>query len=79
MSEIKQLPELKEEWQYRERHELEVRAVLKEDGCMSAKNELRSWHGQRTQAKLDAAGHPKLDYKTCSCHAKFPVDKLSGF
>jgi hypothetical protein len=67
---VKTLPPLEHEWQYLERHETQVRAVLKADGCMDDKNQLRSWHGKKSNDALDAAGHPTLDYKSCSCHPK---------
>lgn len=65
---IKSLPTLTYSWQYHERHDVTVRQVLKDDGCMDRLNRLRSWHGNRTQDKLEASGHNKLDFHSCSCH-----------
>jgi hypothetical protein len=55
------------EWQLRERHETDVKRILREDGCMDQKGQLRSWHGKRTNDALEKAGHDKLDFFNCRC------------
>jgi len=59
-----------EQWQLRERHEKEVREVLREDRCMDSLGRLRSWHGMRTVVKLEAAGHTNLDFFQCRCRTQ---------
>ena len=51
-------------------HDLEVNAVLREDGCMDVAGRLWSWHGKATLEKLAKAGHTNLDFWKCKCVAK---------
>ena len=53
-------------WELHEKHEKEVRQVLKDDKCMDSKGQIRAWH-KDTDDKLLAAGHDKLDFKSCKC------------
>lgn len=55
-------------WQRLQKHEEEVRAILKEDGCMDSQNRLRSWYGKQTDDKLKEAGHTSLSFDKCACH-----------
>jgi hypothetical protein len=56
-----------EKWQLHEKHEKEVRAILKETGCMDQKNQLRAWK-KEADIKLEAAGHTSLSFDKCKCN-----------
>ena len=57
-------------WELYEQHEKQVRAILKEDGCMDSLNRVRVFHGKRTDDKLLAQGHDSLGFNTCKCGLK---------
>lgn len=67
---IKTLPPLQEKWQYHERHVNDIRAALKANKCMDQKNQLRAWHGQRSQDAMEESGHNHLAFKDCCCYPK---------
>ena len=56
-----------EDWERKQDHENEVRAALKDLGCLDEEGRLRTWHGPAVYAALAECGHSDLEYVHCEC------------
>ena len=53
-------------WRLHQWHDEEVKALLKEEGCMSEQGHIRVWR-KDTNEKLREIGHTSLDFEKCEC------------
>lgn len=54
-------------WQKKEKHDKEVKEVLKQLGCMDTMGRIRRWDGKKVWAELEKLGHTSLDCDKCKC------------
>ena len=57
-----------EKWEKKQKHENEVREVLKDQKCIDSQGRIRKWTKEVVNA-LKESGHTSLDYKKCKCHS----------
>ena len=55
-----------QEWEKREQHDTDIRAVLHELNCLDKKNRIRRWIS-KCWPELNKFGHDSLDYNKCAC------------
>lgn len=59
-----------ETWQIREKHEKEVKEVLKAQGCLNWKGQIQRWVGPKVVPALHKAGHSSVGFDLCKCNPK---------
>lgn len=56
----------RKEWELHEDHDLEIRAVLREQGMMDGKGQIRGW-GPKVIAVMNELGHTSVEFEICEC------------
>jgi hypothetical protein len=61
-----------ETWEEHEKHDTDVKRILKGVGCMNAKGQLVKWNGNARDG-LANEGHSSVGFETCKCNTKKKV------
>ena len=56
-----------ERWQRNEKHDQDVRKVMKRLNLMDSKGRIRAFDGKKVWPELKRLGHTSLGFKECKC------------